>query len=283
MKNINSDLKEDILNGYFCNCIKIVTKNNIVLTFTDHDKPLTIDGDVYTPGAGLTRVKMMAKANQEPSSQEVEAAWIEGVDEQDANNGVYDNATITFGWVSWKRPNLGQVVIFHGVLGVLTWTEEGFSAEVQNNIRLLQRPTTSMVTPNCRHSLGDTNDTNKAVPGGCNVNLANFTFTGEVTDILTNRRKFNISGNAATKDSGYFSTGVLTFTSGLNNGLITDVKLHDSGSIELYIPTHYEINTGDTFNIVAGCNGTLAVCKSKFNNVVNFGGFPHLQPEVNFR
>jgi uncharacterized phage protein (TIGR02218 family) len=33
---------------------------------------------------------------------------------------------------------------------------------------------------------------------------------------------------------------------------------------------------GDTFEVVAGCDRTFATCKSKFNNVRNFRGFPHI-------
>ncbi len=33
---------------------------------------------------------------------------------------------------------------------------------------------------------------------------------------------------------------------------------------------------GDGGTAVAGCRKTLATCKSKFGNVVNFRGFPHI-------
>jgi hypothetical protein len=39
----------------------------------------------------------------------------------------------------------------------------------------------------------------------------------------------------------------------------------------------YAIQIGDTFSAVAGCQKRLAEdCGTKFSNVVNFGGEPHL-------
>ena len=32
----------------------------------------------------------------------------------------------------------------------------------------------------------------------------------------------------------------------------------------------------DTFNIIAGCDKLAATCKTKFSNMVNFGGFPFI-------
>ena len=33
---------------------------------------------------------------------------------------------------------------------------------------------------------------------------------------------------------------------------------------------------GDTFSVFAGCDKTFATCKAKFDNALNFRGFPHL-------
>lgn len=45
--------------------------------------------------------------------------------------------------------------------------------------------------------------------------------------------------------------------------------------ITLHLPL-YELQFGDTVAIAAGCTHDLLTCKSKFNNVVNFGGAPRL-------
>lgn len=40
------------------------------------------------------------------------------------------------------------------------------------------------------------------------------------------------------------------------------------------------INVGDAVTVYAGCDHAVATCFSKFVNVPNFGGLPHL-PTVN--
>lgn len=38
----------------------------------------------------------------------------------------------------------------------------------------------------------------------------------------------------------------------------------------------YNAHKGDEVEVLAGCDREIATCHDKFNNVVNFGGFPHL-------
>ncbi len=45
---------------------------------------------------------------------------------------------------------------------------------------------------------------------------------------------------------------------------------------ELFLPMPFTIQRGDTFEVYPGCDKKLATCKAKFDNVVNFQGFPHV-------
>jgi hypothetical protein len=40
---------------------------------------------------------------------------------------------------------------------------------------------------------------------------------------------------------------------------------------------------GDAVKVFAGCDLTLAQCKAKFSNVLNFGGMPHMPQSNLFR
>ena len=79
---------------------------------------------------------------------------------------------------------------------------------------------------------------------------------------------------------GAFSAGKISFTSGANDGLAVEVKRHrrDAGgvSIELWQQMPEPIAAGDTFAITAGCDKRVATCRDRFNNAVNFRGFPHI-------
>lgn len=77
--------------------------------------------------------------------------------------------------------------------------------------------------------------------------------------------------------SGFFDFGVLTFTSGLNNGLSMEVRSYVPGQITLQLPMPYAIAAGNTYTMHAGCAKSLVDdCKGRFNNVFNFRGEAYL-------
>ena len=76
--------------------------------------------------------------------------------------------------------------------------------------------------------------------------------------------------------SGYFDYGVMTMTSGANNGLAMEVKSYVVGQITLQLPFPYTVAAGDTYSLTAGCDRSFSTCKDRFNNVRNFRGEPYL-------
>lgn len=76
----------------------------------------------------------------------------------------------------------------------------------------------------------------------------------------------------------YFTEGLLTFTSGPNNGLTQKVKSYsNTGQFTLALPTLLPVQVGNTFSAIAGCRKRMVEdCAGKFNNVINFQGEPHL-------
>lgn len=278
MRAVSTNLRNDILNGTIANCIKITLTSGTVFGYTDHDQQLTVDGVAYVPAPALQKVRMTMTNNAEVSNQEFGSAWVE-VPEDDLKAGKFDSATIEVSWASWKNPSYGRLVVFTGLLGEITWSEEGFKADVVSFMKNLGKNIGTVFTANCRHSLFST-----ASPGGvgyCGIDKTAFTFTGSVASVTVPKWKFNISG--VSKPDGYFSNGYVKFTGGLNNGLSAVIKEHTGNLIELFLPTAFVIAPGDTFQIFAGCDLTLATCRDKFNNVANFGGFPHIQADVNYR
>jgi hypothetical protein len=86
-----------------------------------------------------------------------------------------------------------------------------------------------------------------------------------------------ISGGTVTPlgaDSGWFDYGLCTITSGPNINRSIEVKAYTPGQWTLQLPFYYELAGDETYQLVAGCNKTSGVCKAKFDNLLNFGGFP---------
>jgi uncharacterized phage protein (TIGR02218 family) len=91
-------------------------------------------------------------------------------------------------------------------------------------------------------------------------------------------RTGGLSGYAA----GWFTGGRLTWLSGANAGLFCEVRGHARpgplapATLDLWQPLPEPIAPGDAFAVAAGCDKTVTTCGAKFDNAVNFRGFPHM-------
>lgn len=91
---------------------------------------------------------------------------------------------------------------------------------------------------------------------------------------VTDRSNFSADLDSQDDPDGFFSFGVITFTSGKNNGVQREVKQHTSSGANpqtfiLYEPLPFDLQVGDTFTVTAGCDKTLTHCRDKFNNTYN--------------
>jgi uncharacterized phage protein (TIGR02218 family) len=76
-----------------------------------------------------------------------------------------------------------------------------------------------------------------------------------------------------------FAQGTITFTSGVLSGVTATVGAVVNGSsLNLINPLQSVPAAGDGFTVFFGCDHTLATCQAKFNNLVNFRGFPYVPP-----
>lgn len=77
-------------------------------------------------------------------------------------------------------------------------------------------------------------------------------------------------------DSGFFEFGTIEFTSGANAGLSMEVRDYVPGQWTIALPMPYTVAAGDDYILTAGCNKLISTCRDKFQNTVNFGGYPYL-------
>lgn len=278
MKTISPLLKSDIENGTIARLIKVVCTNGDVIAITDTDMPLEVDGTVYEPAAGIESLKVNVTADAQVSNQNLGVAIIEAP-EEDILSGVFDNATVEASWASWKNPSAGKLTFFQGTIGDITWTDGSFLADVVSYMKALELNLGHVFTSACRHQLFNTPGVGKI--GACNLSASSFTFTSSVNAVSIPKWEFSTVG--LSQPDGYFDNGLLTFTSGNNSGLSCVIKQHIGSTFKLFLPTAFTFSVGDTFSVQAGCDKTLETCKNKFNNVVNFGGFPHINTDVNLR
>jgi uncharacterized phage protein (TIGR02218 family) len=193
----------------------------------------------------------------------------ETLNESDLAAGRYDAATIEIWLVDWSETAL-RVLLAKGTLGEVRREGQAFTAEVRGLSERLTQESGRLYTATCSADLGD---------GRCKIDLMNPAFRGEgaVTSPDTTSA-FTASGLNGFQD-GWFTAGRVTFTSGANSGLSVEVKSHRKGAAVRFVlwqAMPEPIVAGDTFLVTAGCNKRFETCRARFNNVVNFRGFPHI-------
>jgi|GEM_PF-6135601 len=93
--------------------------------------------------------------------------------------------------------------------------------------------------------------------------------------------KIEGEGVDLTATDGYFDGGPLKWLTGNNAGRSMEVKEYDHATktVTLFIVMPNDIQVGDTSEISAGCDKTIATCNTKFSNSANFQGEPNVPGE----
>jgi uncharacterized phage protein (TIGR02218 family) len=272
MRKIPPPLQAKLDSGIttLCRCWVITRTDDIKQGFTDHDEDILLGEVICRADSGLSGSEATQKLGLAVDSSEISGALSDdALNENDLVAGRYDGAAVEVWLVDWSQPNL-CVLLAKGTLGEVRREGGGFTAEVRGLNERLSQVSGRLFTATCSADLGDNR---------CGIDLTDVRFRGSgVVTAINATSVFRASG-LDSFDDAWFRAGRLTFTSGANAGLSVEVKDHRSDgavTIELWQAMPGPILVGDRFAITAGCDKRFETCKSRFNNTVNFRGFPHI-------
>jgi uncharacterized phage protein (TIGR02218 family) len=255
----------------FAYCWELKRTDNTTFRFTDHDHNLTLlDGTTYVPVGGFTASAKQRQAGLKDNNVEVVGMFdATAITYDDLRAGKYRDAKITERLVDWMYPWAGAFLTNVWWISSTQYVNNTWKAQLKGWSLWLSKSVGNLCQRNCRYKLGDAK---------CTKNLTSFTHTGTVNTITSPLIKFTTTGAAAGQVNGYFDYGDLTWTSGPNAGLVSEVRKfqNSSGTFALQLRTPFAIANGDTFSAVAGCDKTPGTCKTKYGNLVNYGGEPHI-------
>lgn len=253
-----------------CECWIVRRADDTVLGFTNHDRDLTVAGVACRAVSALDGSQSVEEVGLSSDSQDV-VGVLSSVDitENDIVAGRFDNARIETWLVNWCAPEQA-VHLRTAILGEITREDGTFRAELRGLTSLLDKRKGRSYGRLCDAGLGDNR---------CrfNVNQGNFTLQASVGNIIS-QTVFHWSGPAS-PGKNWFSGGTLTWTSGENSGLTSRIASHGTGlstELALWERPPFEIQPGDGFQMQAGCDRTFITCREKFDNALNFQGFPHV-------
>jgi uncharacterized phage protein (TIGR02218 family) len=260
--------------------LKITREDGEVFAFTSHDKD--VDGSNFSEsvtydsarGLDITSIKHtagLAVGNLQLTTLHDGSLFTTS----DVLGGLWRNADYILFRYNWQRPQDGRDTLSTGTIGEIHLGESQLTVELRDLRQYLQQPVGEPSQKNCRYRLGDSR---------CLVDLGspnNFTETGTVSSVTSNQvfTCSTLSHGGSPSVSDWYGEGELTWITGNNAGMNVKV-MHSSvgGLITLAWPMYADIQVGDSFTIIAGCDKTLDGangCKVKFSNVLNYGGEPH--------
>jgi uncharacterized phage protein (TIGR02218 family) len=241
---------------------KITRRDGQVFGFTDHDRALTFAGTDYEPTSvfDLSAVEtgsQLATDNAEAKGL-LDSA---GITAADIEAGLWDGAAVEIREVNWRDLTMGANILRVGELGNIKRDGPRYTAELFGLLDRLKNNIGRVIKPMCDADLGDAR---------CGVDLEALRVSGAV-EAVTSNRVFDTDLAAA---AGFYTYGVITWTSGLNTGRSMEVKLHGAaGALTLQLAMPDTVAVADAFTIVPGCDKLKATCIGTYNNLVNFRGF----------
>jgi uncharacterized phage protein (TIGR02218 family) len=247
-------------------CWKITRRDGAVLGFTDHVRDLEVDGVTHRAASGYTRTAIRGTADLAVDNLDVESVFSDdGITEEDLRAGRYDFAEVRMFLVNYEDLGQGILKLRRGWLGEVTIRDGMYVAELRGMTQRLQMSVGEVYAPDCAADLGDAR---------CGVDLTALEESGTVSSV-TSGTTFEAMLAQVT---GWYDGGELTWTGGANAGQTVAVRSWDAvtGTLTLFLPALYPMQAGDAFTIRPGCDKSFATCQAKFDNVVNFRGFPHV-------
>jgi uncharacterized phage protein (TIGR02218 family) len=248
----------------YCRCIKIIRTDGIIMGFTSSDRDLTIDGLTYKASAATDAVAIKRDVKLDTDNVTIRSILDnDAVTAKDIVNGRYRNAKIVMAKIDYLNPPatlLEGEILLSGKVGNIELTDGIYVMEIRGLTAVLNQGVSVKASPICRWRFGDEN---------CGINLAPLSFYGTVSGVVNNQELTTNLNPTRTLTYGY-----IEFTSGVNQGLIYNVKSNTGGLIQLLSSLQYPPAVGDALKAVAGCKKDQWTCRDTWGNFRNFGGEP---------
>lgn len=257
-----------------CRCWAITRADGVQYGFTDHDMALGFEGLMFKADTGLSAQALQQSTGLSVDNTEAIGALSDAaVREEDIEAGRFDGAEVQAWLVNWADVDV-RWLQFRGTIGELRRSGGAFHAELRGLTEALNRPIGRVYQKPCTAVLGDR---------ACGFDLATPGYAVErPVEQVEQAREFTWQDMAGF-EPGWFTRGRLVVVSGAAKGLWGSVKqdrfVDGQRVVDLWEPLRGGILPGDIVRLEAGCDKRVESCRLKFNNFVNFQGFPDIPGE----
>jgi uncharacterized phage protein (TIGR02218 family) len=257
-----------------CRCWAVTRTDGATFGFTDHDLTLDFEGVAFRADSGLTAQALQQSTGLSVDNTEAIGALSDAsISEEDIEAGRFDGAEVRAWLVNWADTDV-RWLQFRGSIGELRRSGGAFFAELRGLTEALNRPLGRVYQKPCTAVLGDL---------ACRFDLSTPGYREDrAVGQVIEAREFrwpDLNGF----EPGWFARGRLEMLSGAAKGLWGAIKQDrfDAGVrvIELWQPLRGGIAPGDMVRLEAGCDKRMETCRLKFNNLINYQGFPDIPGE----
>lgn len=276
MTGMNAAFRSHVASGLttLCRCWAIKRKDGTQYGFTDHDLCLEFDGVIFKADTGLSALALQQSTGLSVDNSEALGALSDAaVSDVDIEAGRFDGAEVRAWLVNWADVSM-RWLQFRGTIGELRRSGGSFQAELRGLTETLNKPVGRVYQKPCTAILGDRS---------CGFNIQTAGYTAEIAvELIQENRAFKWS-ELAGFEPGWFARGRLVVLTGKAAGLSGLIKRDrsETGSriVELSEPLRVPITEADQVRLEAGCDKRFETCRLKFNNLINFQGFPDIPGE----
>jgi uncharacterized phage protein (TIGR02218 family) len=256
-----------------CHLWLVSRRDGVAFGFTDHDRDIVVDQVTYRADAGLTAQALQQTTGLSvDNSEAVGALSSQVISAIDILAGRYDGAEVTAWMANWQDPMM-RVCLFRGNIGEITQRNGVFRAELRGLTDRLNQVRGQTFQRSCSAVLGDRK---------CQVNLTDPAYRLEGAAITPGKTSFTIP-DSGTHAAGWFERGMVTVISGaaanLSALIKSDIVENGVRVIGIWESLGVAVSAGDLVRVTAGCDRLIDTCRTKFNNINNFRGFPHIPGE----
>lgn len=258
-----------------CRCWAVIRRDGVALGFTDHDRSLSFEGITFIAESGMTaRSFVQGTGLSVDNSEALGVLSDSAISDRAIEEGRFDGAEVIFWLVNWRDPDQ-RIERFRGTLGEIRRGGGAFEAELRGLAEPLNRPAGRVYQRMCGAILGD---------AACGFDLASEGFGVDVVIEMAQRSQTFVIPAQPVLEERWFERGRLIVQDGAGAGLVgivkTDIILSDGRrQIALWDPIPAAVLAGEAIRIEPGCDKRARTCQNKFNNFINFQGFPHVPGE----
>lgn len=223
---------------FLCEVWKMVARDTTTVAYAAHTRNITYNSIVYQASA-IEPTQSTRRLGLEADSFEVNGVFDDTVTEASFFAGKWRGARVTKERINYLDVSMGYATKEVGFVGKVNLRRDGFTIECLSLSSLLSQEIGDLTGPLDR----------RGRISELGITITSYTHARTVSS-FADRRNFVVGGTAQT--NGYFGNGVALFTSGLNSGIEREIKNNTGNTIELQLPTPYNIANGDGVTLYRG-------------------------------